>query len=222
MYSHLAAAIWMTAAYLLGSLPWSVWIGKLFYGVDVRQHGSGNAGATNTFRVLGPKAGLVVLVLDVAKGMAAVKLGHLFSGNSWKEFMVLPEELSPAAGACAILGHVYSVFLGFKGGKGVATALGVMISLAPWATLTSAGIFLLAWLFTGYISVGSLCAATAFPLFHFIFYKDVSLIQWILVIGSTLFIFYTHRSNIRRLLKGEENKMPMFKKVAKNSKRKNL
>ncbi|MCS6981197.1 MAG: glycerol-3-phosphate 1-O-acyltransferase PlsY [Flavobacteriales bacterium] len=220
MYSYMGAAIWMITAYLLGSLPWSIWIGQLFYGVDVRQHGSGNAGATNTFRVLGRRAGLVVLVLDIAKGMAAVKLGELFGWIFGKESMILLQELRPLAGACAILGHVYSVFLHFKGGKGVATALGVMASLAPWATLSSAGIFILAWLFSGYISVSSLSAALAFPLFHFLFYKEVSLIQWTLVVGCSLFIFYTHRSNIRRLLKGEESKMPLFKKVVKKPKEK--
>lgn len=221
MYFILIVIAWLAIAYLLGSLPWSVWIGKVFFGVDVRQHGSGNAGATNTFRVLGRKAGIMVLALDVAKGTAAVELGSLLPLCSCIEAGSLSDDLRPVAGAAAILGHVYSAFLRFKGGKGVATALGVMLSLAPWATLASAGVFGLTWLLTGYISLGSLSAATTFPLFHAFLYKVAPVTQWVLVGCTALFIFYTHRSNIRRLLEGKENKMPLFQKVDRE-KNKNL
>lgn len=200
--------------YVLGSLPFSVWIGLIFFGKDVRSYGSGNAGATNTFRVLGRKAGTAVLILDTLKGFIAACQPQWFFSVGYTDAV---HNLMLAGGLAAVAGHVYSLFLKFKGGKGVATSLGVMLALAPWATLGSAGVFLLAWLVTSYISLGSLLAAATFPVFHYIWYRNATLYQWLVVIALSGLIFFTHRSNIERLLQGKENKMPLIKGKAGNS-----
>lgn len=195
--------------YVLGALPFSVWTGLIFFGKDVRQYGSGNAGATNTFRVLGRKAGTAVLILDTLKGFVAARLPAWWFSAADAETQ---RHLMLAGGVAAVVGHVYSLFLKFKGGKGVATSLGVMLALAPWATLGAAGVFLAVWLFTSYISLGSLLAAASFPVFHYLWYREASLYQWLVVAVVSVLIFYTHRSNIQRLLQGRENKMPLLRK----------
>lgn len=201
----------IAVGYVLGSLPFSVWTGLIFYKKDVRQYGSGNAGATNTFRVLGRKAGTAVLILDTLKGFMAARLpAWWFTTNDTQT----QHHLMLAGGAAAVAGHVYSLFLKFKGGKGVATSLGVMLGLTPWATLGAAGVFLTVWLITSYISLGSLLAAATFPLFHYLWYREATLYQWLVVAALSGLIFYTHRSNIKRLLQGTENKMPLFRKKA--------
>jgi glycerol-3-phosphate acyltransferase PlsY len=199
--------------YVLGSLPFSVWTGLLFFGKDVRRYGSGNAGATNTFRVLGRKAGTAVLILDTLKGYWAASLPQMWFADGDAE---TENNLMLAGGLAAVVGHVYSIFLRFKGGKGVATSLGVMLALAPWAILGATAVFLAAWLLTSYISLGSLLAAAMFPLFHYFWYRHASLYQWLVVIALSGLIFYTHRSNIQRLLQGKENRMPLFRNKTPN------
>lgn len=196
-------------AYLLGSVPSSVWIGKRFFGVDVREHGSGNAGATNTFRVLGKKAGSIVLALDILKGWVAAQLPvWLYSGADMDRLFLW----QMAFGLCAILGHVYSVFLRFKGGKGVATSLGMAISLHWGASLIAVAVFLLVLLVSHFVSLGSMLATLAFALVvSFDILGPTSLyfkyFAWLMV----LLVVYTHRSNIGRLLRGNENKVYLFK-----------
>ena len=196
--------IFFMLSYILGSIPFSVWIGKLWYGIDIRQHGSGNAGATNTFRVLGKKAGVIVLILDVLKGYLAVFLpvwlGLEHAGN-----------IRVVCGLISVLGHVYSVFLNFKGGKGVATSLGVMVALAPLATISSAIVFLVLWRLSAYISLSSIISSIVFPIFHLIWHNNASKLQWSVVVLMPLIILYTHRSNIKRLIRGNENKISMWK-----------
>src|SRR5687767_8264570 len=188
------------AAYLIGSIPWAVWISKAFYGVDVRTQGSMNAGATNTFRVLGKNAGALVLLLDVAKGMAAVVLSLLvkdsFSDRDY--YWVFQVGLALAA----TLGHVFPVFAGFKGGKGVATLTGAAFWIFPEAALVALCVFACVFLVSHYISLSSISAAVALAIaaiaFHRIDYEP--LIGMICLIP--LLIVYTHRANIYRLRHG--------------------
>lgn len=196
------------AGYLLGSIPWSVWIGRAWYGLDIRQHGSGNAGATNTFRILGKKAGILVLILDTLKGFVPAFLPPFIFTDAENSAM---SALKICGGASAVLGHVYSVFLKFRGGKGVATSLGMMLAIAPLATLLSAGVFLGVWLATSYISLGSMSAAAVFPFWHYLLYPHASSWQWASVLTLSVLIFWTHRSNIRKLIRGQESKIYPFK-----------
>ena len=148
--------IWLSVgalllAYVAGSLPTAVWAGKIFHGIDIREHGSGNAGATNTIRVMGWKTGIPVLIIDLAKGFLAASLPVIL--NLAPEESTLLMALKIACGMAAITGHVFPVLAGFKGGKGVATTFGVLLALHPWLTLICAGIFLIVLLLSGFVSL---------------------------------------------------------------------
>lgn len=198
-------------AYLIGSIPTAVWVGEIFYGIDIRNYGSGNAGATNTIRVLGPKAGAPVLIIDVLKGVAAVQLAYSIKG-----VFVSPETYGAfkvILSFVVILGHVYPVFAKFKGGKGVATSLGVVIALATYPALVSLGIFILILSIWRYVSLGSVCAALAFP---FISYFVFGVNEWAYIFFSiviAVFVPLLHKKNIIRLLNGEESKFSFKKKA---------
>lgn len=192
------------AAYLLGSIMTSVWVGKIFFKLDVRDHGSGNAGATNTIRVLGWKAGLPVFLFDVFKGWLAVSLaGFFFSGELGNDQLV---HLKIALAAAVVLGHVFPMFAGFRGGKGVATLLGVGIALYPVTVWIILATFIAILLATGYVSLGSVTGAVIFPFIDIFLMKQENLWLIGLSILVAIFIPVTHRNNIRRLLKGEESK----------------
>lgn len=199
-------------AYILGSIPTAVWVGRAWYDIDVREHGSKNAGATNTFRVLGKKPGIIVLVIDILKGASATFLPVIFSiGDSdlAQEHII---QLQILAAIFAVMGHVFPVFAKFKGGKGVATSLGVIIGLQPLAALICVILFLIVFILSQFVSLGAICAAVAFPLIiRFVLGEDSILLIGFSVLLSGLVIF-AHRKNIGRLLKGEENKMNLFKK----------
>jgi glycerol-3-phosphate acyltransferase PlsY len=198
-------------AYLIGAIPFSVWVGKIFYGKDVREYGSGNAGATNTFRVLGIQAGTVVLFLDIVKGAIAVSLAYYLGNLRFESDNFLYYQLG--LGITAVLGHIFPVFLGFKGGKGVATFLGVGIFIFPFAALICVCTFLIVFLLTGFISLGSIIASILFPIV-LIFYNHYY--QWPIVVFAILvpcIILYTHRTNIQRLLNGTEHKTRFRKKT---------
>ena len=183
-------------AFFLGSLPFGHWL-ALVRGVDLRSHGSGNTGATNVGRVLGKKWGIFVFVLDLGKGWIAVDLAQRI-GN-------LPETWSVTVGVFAVLGHVFSPWLGFRGGKGVATSAGILIGLAPWVALGVALIWFLTFQMSRTVSVASLCAATAFPLFVFWLMPEQKVFQWI-SIGMTVLVWFRHRDNLKRLFQGKENR----------------
>ena len=191
-------------AYLLGSIPSAVWIGKMVYGIDVRQHGSGNAGATNVIRVLGYKAGIPVMLFDVFKGWLAVQIAV------WIPIPGLSSELMMyvriGMGLAAVMGHVFPVYAGFKGGKGVGTIAGVGISLFPLAILLVLAVFIVVLAVTHFVSLSSILASLAFPLvvYFVIGIRHPGLVGLSVVVA--LFIPATHRKNIRRLLKGEERK----------------
>jgi glycerol-3-phosphate acyltransferase PlsY len=189
-------------AYLLGSIPTAVWYGKIFHGIDVRQHGSGNAGATNSLRTFGRKAGIIVLIIDFLKGFLAVFIAQFLPDNN----AYLPQIM----GLAAVIGHLYPAFAQFRGGKGVATALGVIAASFPMTVIICMVVFFILVLATKYVSLGSMIGALAFPV-------QVALNVWnvnpahdpyYIAFASALFLIlvFTHRHNIQRLMKGTENK----------------
>ncbi len=201
--------IFSITAYILGSIPTAVWVGKRFYGLDVREHGSKNAGATNTFRVLGKKPGKIVLSIDVLKGLIAVLL-PITAACSQDENTIINYKL--CAAVFVILGHVFPIFAGFRGGKGVATSLGVIFAIHPPAAGICLAIFLLVFLTFNYVSLGAIVTAVSFPIvIHFVFQvTSLPLTIFSIVIGIAVVI--THKKNILRLIQGSENKMYVFSK----------
>jgi glycerol-3-phosphate acyltransferase PlsY len=210
LYTVLAIVL----AYLLGSIPTAVWIGKRFHNIDVRQHGSGNAGATNVIRVLGWKTGIPVLLIDIAKGWAATMLPHFFHLAEPGSALLINLEIM--TGIIAIIGHILPVFAGFRGGKGVASVFGVFLALQPLLTLCCIGVFLVVLLITGIVSVSSMSAGIAFPVFLFLFFNTPSTIFKIFSIFVAIALLITHRKNIARLLRGEEPKLIKFGKNNRN------
>ena len=198
------SVIAVVLAYLAGSIPSAVWAGKLFHGIDVREHGSGNAGATNTVRVLGWKTGIPVLLFDLFKGWLAAMLPRFLDAapESSETLMVL----QIACGLAAILGHVFPVFAGFRGGKGVATTFGVLLALHPLLTLTCAGIFLIVLLASGYVSLGSMIAVAMFPILLVTLFRSPSIWLTVFSVIVAAAVIITHTKNIKRLLQGEEKR----------------
>jgi glycerol-3-phosphate acyltransferase PlsY len=203
------------SAYLLGSIPTAVWVGKWLHNIDVREHGSGNAGATNVIRVLGWKTGIPVLIIDLAKGclatMMPVILGAAEPGSA------LITNLQIAAGLLSITGHIFPVFAGFRGGKGVATMFGVLLALQPVLTLCCIGVFLFVLILTGIVSVSSMIAGIAFPVMLFIFFDTPSIVFKVFSVVVAIALLLTHRKNIGRLIRGEEKKLNIFGKREKPS-----
>ncbi len=197
-------------AYLLGSIPTSIWVGKVFYNIDIREHGSGNAGATNTFRILGAKAGFPVFFVDVMKGYAAVRLLYLTD-------FYIPEtgdfvNFQLALGLAAMIGHIFPIFAGFRGGKGVATLTGIVLALHPMATLITFVIFVVTLILSKFVSLSSMVAAFTFPFtLIFVFSRTTpSLIIFSMIIS--ILMLFTHQKNIERLFKGEEKKFRIRRK----------
>ena len=212
MSNELWIAIAIAGAYLTGSISTAVWVGRGFFGLDVRAHGSRNAGATNTLRVLGLKAGIPVLLLDVFKGWLPVFLIRYlpitFESNEMLEIVKI------ACGLSAVAGHVFPVYTRFRGGKGVATLLGMGLALFPYPSLAAVIVFALMMLLFRIVSLSSVTAAIVFP-FATAFLPFGDTPGWPLLALSVfvaLFIPYTHRENIRRLLKGEEKKFTVARK----------
>lgn len=197
------------AAYLLGSIPTSVWIGRKFYHIDIREHGSGNAGATNMIRVLGWKPGIPVLLFDVFKGWLAVNMLHLTK-------IYIPESVDfinfqLLLGIAALLGHIFPVYSGFRGGKGVATICGVVLALDPYSTLICGGIFIITLLITRYVSLSSMIAGFSYPIVLTIVFNTTtpSLVIFSMVVA--ILLLFTHQKNIERLLRKEESKADFLK-----------
>jgi len=194
-------------SYLLGSIPTSIIVSRIHKGIDIRDHGSKNAGATNVYRVLGPVPALIVLGFDVAKGILAVLiLSQLSFGDSYSNLILV----KILAGISTIIGHIYPVYVGFRGGKGIGTGLGVLLALIPREVIMALGLFLIVVAFTRYVSLGSLAAALFIFLalvvekYYFGLVVDLELV--ITCLFLTILVFYTHRSNIKRLLNGTESK----------------
>jgi len=202
------ALIALLLAYLLGSIPSAVWIGKSLYGVDVREFGSGNSGATNTFRVLGKRAGLIVLSLDILKGWLAVTMASFISEAPAGTSQYV--DLQIVLGVAAVVGHIFPVFAGFRGGKGIATLFGVILAAHPLACLMSLGVFVLIFLAFNYVSLGSISAALAFPIIVItVFAESVVPSMVIFSIMVAILVMITHQKNIERLLRRQESKMSL-------------
>lgn len=200
-------AVLLLIAYLLGSVPTSVWIGKAFYNIDVREFGSGNAGATNTFRVLGKNAGIPVLIIDILKGTLAVALAYFSSfSHGDNEFI----NLQLGLGVAALLGHIFPVFAGFRGGKGVATMLGIVLCIVPLSCAICLGIFLIMLFSTRIVSLSSMTAGLCFPIVLNVILKNSNPILLIFSLVVAVLLLITHRKNIKRLLRNEESRVRLF------------
>ncbi len=215
----LSLLVILVLSYLVGSIPASVWIGRYIYGVDVRKYGSGNAGATNAFRVLGWKAGILATLVDVGKGLltagviATIRLDTLPSGPAVWHIETVVRLL---AGMAAVAGHMFPIWAGFRGGKGVNTSAGVLFALTPITMFITLGIFAVVLVSSRYVSLASILAVVAFPttvaIRRYVFGidgLDPSLLIFSIVMA--LGVIYAHRSNIRRLLNGTENRVRTFR-----------
>jgi glycerol-3-phosphate acyltransferase PlsY len=209
--------VWLAAAYLLGSISSAVWVARTKHGINIREYGSGNAGATNILRVLGPKAALPVFIFDILKGLVAVQ---------FIRFTALDTQVNPelytgyeiTLGICAVIGHIFPLFASFKGGKGVATVAGVLVAISPYPMLLSLAVFLITFLITRYVSLSSIMAAITFPIFVIFLFgmaltpeKTSLTLKCFSIIASSMIII-THRKNIKRLKNGTENKISFKKK----------
>jgi acyl phosphate:glycerol-3-phosphate acyltransferase len=203
----------LLAAYLFGSIPTAVWIGQAFYGIDVREYGSGNAGATNTFRVLGKKAGLAVMILDILKGFTATNLAYLIGLSvTGPHSSVQFANYQLALGITAVMGHLFPVFAGFRGGKGIATLFGMILAVHFPAAMLCVLVFVTVLLISKYVSLSSILSGFTFPLS--IIFVFQSPIRSVVLYGMCIcvLILVTHQKNIERLLKGKESKVFLFKK----------
>lgn len=209
--------LFLLISYLTGSFPSAVWVGKIFFNKDVREYGSGNAGATNTFRVLGKNAGIPVLLLDVLKGWVSVNYIIFLS----EDFIPISGsvtstqfEIQLAFGIAAVVGHLFPIFTGFRGGKGIATLLGILIGLNFTAALFSLLIFVFVFVISKYVSLASILASMTFPLVVFQILKEseVNSSLEMFAIFVPILTLITHQKNIERLIRGEENKAKFGKK----------
>ncbi len=198
------------SAYLLGSIPTAVWIGKIFYHKDVRDFGSKNAGATNTFRVLGVKAGIPVMLIDVCKGYLSTQLIYLIPHIHQKSDQGLGIQL--VLGFLAVLGHIYPIFASFRGGKGIATLLGIVLSIQLWSGLICLGLFVFILALTQYVSLSSILTSIAYPILIIFIFQSSFITLKIFSILVTILVFYTHRLNIKRLMTHKETKVFFLRK----------
>ncbi|MFC2096072.1 glycerol-3-phosphate 1-O-acyltransferase PlsY [Bacteroidota bacterium] len=201
-------------AYLLGSIPTSVWISRAFFNIDIRDYGSGNAGATNTFRVLGVRAGIIVFIVDILKGFLAVNLIHFtkyyipHSGDYINIQLLL--------GIAAMIGHIFPVYVGFKGGKGVATLFGVICAISFYPTLIMAGVFFTTLILTRYVSLSSMISGLSFPVLIIVIFKETTPSLVIFSLIMAVLMLFTHQKNIERLVRKEEKKANLPKLKKKN------
>jgi len=196
-------------AYIIGSIPTSVWVSRYFFGVDIRDYGSGNAGATNTYRVLGSRWGTFVMICDILKGVLATSLYILipyYMQDEWDRtnFMV-------GLGLSAVLGHIFPIFADFKGGKGVATLFGMVIAIQPIVAVCCVAVFLLVLYLTRFVSLSSILASIAFAVFILFIFNEKEPLYRVFAVAVALMVILTHQKNINRLLKGTESKVPILK-----------
>lgn len=200
-------------AYLLGSIPTSIWVSKAIFGIDIRDYGSGNPGATNTFRVLGSTWGTFVMIADITKGVIATSLYILIPFYLQNElgrtnFMIV-------LGLAAVLGHIFPIWADFKGGKGVATILGMALAIQPIVALICIVVFLITLCITRFVSLSSILASIVFMVSILFIFKEKETSYRVFAIIVALMVVVTHQKNIGRLLNGKENKAPFFKKNRK-------
>jgi glycerol-3-phosphate acyltransferase PlsY len=203
--------LFIVLAYLIGSIPTALWIGRSTHGVDIREHGSKNAGATNTFRILGRKCGWIVLTIDVLKGLAASSLPLIFAEDYSKNELLL---FQISTSLLCIIGHIFPVFAQFRGGKGVASALGIIIGLNPVSACISVVIFLVVFLVSRYVSLGAIITSITYPFVSFFIVKEESSLMIIFTTLLGLLVVLAHWKNIRRLMNGAESKMNLLNRRA--------
>lgn len=201
--------ILVALAYMIGSVPTAVWISRSQFNIDIRDYGSGNAGATNTFRVLGAKWGTSVMLIDMLKGLLAVKLALLLPYYVQNDFARTNFQIG--LGLAAVLGHIFPVWAEFRGGKGVATLFGLVLGISPWTALGCVGVFLMVLFLTRFVSLSSILASLAFPVFIIVIFNVDNEAYRIFAITVALLVILTHQKNITRLLRGSESKAPIFK-----------
>lgn len=216
--TYCAVFVLLMVAYLLGSIPSAVWIGRHYYGIDVREHGSKNAGATNMLRVLGMRAALPVFVIDFLKGFVAVTLMALMRFDASISPMWIIN-LKIMAVAPVVLGHIFPIFASFRGGKGVSTLIGAITGIQPHLALMCLAVWVLIFIFTHYVSFASMAAGCAFPIFVSIFsainyirHGDTSITFIIFSVAVAALLIWTHRANLARLKAGTESKTYIWKK----------
>lgn len=204
-------ALLIVIAYLIGSIPTAVWVSKAFFAIDIREYGSGNAGATNTFRVLGSRWGTFVMIIDVLKGVAATSLYILLP-----YYMNMSSELARTnfmvgLGLAAVLGHIFPIWADFRGGKGIATLFGMILAIQPLVAVLCVGIFLLVLYLTRFVSLSSILASIAFAVFILVIFNEKEILYRAFAIAVALLVLLTHQKNITRLLRGSESKVPILK-----------
>jgi acyl phosphate:glycerol-3-phosphate acyltransferase len=205
--------ILLTLAYLIGSVSTAVMVSKVGYGIDIREHGSGNAGATNTFRVLGKKAGIFVMLVDILKGVIAVKLANLHINYPPETIPYV--NLQVGLGIASVIGHVFPIWCNFKGGKGIATLYGMILAIQPPVALILVIVFVLTLTLTNYVSLSSILASLSFPIMILFIYNQQEILYRIFAVIACIAVILTHHKNINRLLQGNESKMSLFKSKVK-------
>lgn len=202
-------ALLIIVAYMLGSIPTSVWVSKYFFGIDIREYGSGNAGATNTFRILGSKWGTFVMIADMLKAVIAIKLAFFLPDAFTYELYLI--NMQVGLGLAAVVGHIFPIWADFKGGKGVASLFGMVLGIQPNVALCCVGIFLLVLFLTRWVSLSSILAGVAFPVFILAVFNEPEHFYRVFAVVVGLLILFTHQKNIIRLLSGNESKVPILK-----------
>lgn len=196
-------------AYMIGSIPTAVWVSKSLFNFDIRDYGSGNAGATNTYRILGAKWGTFVMAVDMIKAVVAVKL-VFFLPTAFEDSLYLVN-MQIGLGLAAVVGHIFPIWANFRGGKGVATLFGMVLGIQPNVALCCVGVFILVLFLTRWISLSSILASIAFPIFILIIFNEPEHLYRIFAITVAMLVLLTHQKNIGRLLKGNESKVPILK-----------
>jgi len=197
-------------AYLIGSIPTSVWVSRYFFNIDIRDFGSGNAGATNTFRVLGVKAGSFVFLFDFLKGFVAVDLAYLIMAGEMSNTALT--NLQIGLGIVAVLGHIFPIWANFRGGKGIATLFGMILAIQPTVALCLVGVFVVMLFTTRYVSLSSIAASVAFPILLLFIFREPVMLYKVFAIAAAVLVVLSHHKNIGRLVSGNENRVPMFGK----------
>jgi glycerol-3-phosphate acyltransferase PlsY len=200
-------------AYLIGSIPTAVWVSKYFFDIDIRNFGSGNAGATNTFRVLGSKAGSFVFAVDMLKGYLAVDLAYFIAKYQMDNIALTNFQV--LLGIAAVVGHIFPIWAEFKGGKGIATLFGMILAIQPLVAVSLIVVFVFMLFLTRYVSLSSISASIAFPIMIFFVFKEPEVMYRVFALATAIMVVLTHHKNINRLLAGNENKVPLFKKKSK-------
>lgn len=206
-------------AYLLGSVPTALWVSKGFFNIDIRDYGSGNSGATNTYRVLGAKWGTFVMIVDMLKGLLVVKLALLLPQYTHNDLAQTNFQIG--LGLAAVLGHIFPIWAQFRGGKGVATLFGLVLGISPWTALCCVGVFLMVLYLTRFISLSSILASLAFPVFILIIFNVDNHAYRIFAVAVAMLVILTHQKNISRLLRGSESKAPILKYRDRRRERRN-